>query len=94
MTWQVGDLAVCIATADPLRGKTDRLQVGAIYTVTGVYASKKEAGCFGLILRETKPRKHPGFHSHLFRRVVRDKHEACESEFVDLLNRIKRKVQA
>jgi hypothetical protein len=86
--WQVGDLAVCVTNKHSALGTTKRLQIGKTYTVRGVYISSKGDGV-GLILHEAAPRINPGFHAFLFRKVVRDKQEACEAYFVTLLKRSK-----
>lgn len=92
--WEVGDLALCVSDSLPgVPGRAVRVQVGKTYTVTGVYVSSVTA-TVGLVLAEAKPRKHPGFHEELFRKIKPDAHEACEDEFVTLLERIKRPVKA
>jgi hypothetical protein len=95
MTWQVGDKAVCVdASASSL------LLKGEIYTVAGIFPHagldlRGVRGAFGLLFLEITPT--PGcaaFSESRFRKIVSDKHEPCEAEFVTLLNRAKRPVSA
>jgi hypothetical protein len=96
--WQVGDLALCV-DAGPriyrggISGAGDGLlREGRVYHVTasivrddewGVVPSLKFAGL-----------SHPGFDQDRFRKILPDKHESCEPEFVTLLKRTKRTVKA
>lgn len=89
--WQVGDLAVCV-DADPHKdgNMPTELEVGRIYRVNGF--ARTPRGELLLIIRPPHPSftyRHPG--ARRFRKVDPPKHEACESEFVTLLTRIKRK---
>lgn len=86
MTWQVGDLAVCVdrkviecPTAIHLGGYAPTA-CGPLAVVSVV--RKRECRCIVLVLengsRGIAPR---------FRKVIHDKKEACETEFVTLLKR-------
>lgn len=95
--WEVGDLALCVdanphphshtRSLPPLIG----LELGKVYTVTGVVAA-------GLLLADVPqietPEWLPAFRAWRFRKIKPDQHEDCEPEFVALLNRSKRKVEA
>jgi hypothetical protein len=94
--WQVGDKALCVdAGPDRFYGDVG-LTLGRIYTVVGLpmgnqYDRWKE----GLELGEVRPPKPSvGYASYRFRKIRPDEHEDCEPEFVELLNRSKRKVSA
>jgi hypothetical protein len=95
--WAVGDLVVCV---DDVPQAGDRVRSGLVrgrtYTVSGLFYEGPGDRCsVGLTLVELMPP--PGrfaFCSDRFRKILPDKHEACETEFVTLLNRIKRKVSA
>lgn len=94
--WEVGDLALCLLTGpwfnwaygdgtDTMRGP----QAGEVNRVCGSFID--EYGDLQLELAE-----YPGddFLASVFRKIRPDEHEDCEPEFVELLNRIKRKVAA
>ena len=90
MTWQVGDLAVCVDDA-PCRccGSNGGMVAKRIYRVSQVMCDGR-----GLNVSDIDPAPHVGIVSSRFRKVVQDKREACEDEFVTLLKRSKRKVGA
>jgi hypothetical protein len=93
--WQVGDLAVCVDAAPrwytvDIPGES--LELNRIYTVCGF--SFWSDGTLNLLFEEFSHPTGAGIRADRFRKVVRDKHEACEEEFVTLLNRTKRKVSA
>jgi hypothetical protein len=94
--WAVGDLAVCVNTDDlqtcipGRRGVAGRrFKLGSTYCVVAVsvHAATQEP----VLLLEGQSQTAA---ARRFRKILPDKHEACESEFVTLLNRIKRKVSA
>jgi hypothetical protein len=101
--WQVGDLAVCIDASD-VGGAADPnyvlLEYGRVYNVIGItddgpgsWVSDYDG--LGLILAEVESTNPEGdFAAYRFRKVLPDRHEACETEFVDLLKRSKRRVEA
>lgn len=100
--WQVGDLALCVDAA-PCRCCAAALPVteGKIYEVLEVYLGRNLRGVEGayLVLAGVglSIPTHPiakGLSANRFRKVLRDKHEACESEFVTLLKRSTKKVSA
>jgi hypothetical protein len=85
MSWQVGDLAVCV-DVQPREWSTahlSRLTQGAIYTVVGLRHYQID----GLHL-EGIDNPH-AFDATRFRKILPDKHESCEPEFVTLLKRTK-----
>lgn len=96
--WQVGDLAVCVDDRfNPAYGET-LLARGRTYTVVEVtYCTISNvlwhAGT-GLVLAGVPCSGLHGFAAERFRKIRPDEREACEPEFVTLLNRIKRKVEA
>jgi hypothetical protein len=89
--WAVGDLAVCVDVS-PREGNPagggKHLTLGAPYRVDGVALNKNAkpvlilCGVAGV------------WRTDRFRKILPDRHEACETEFVDLLKRIKRPVSA
>lgn len=84
--WRVGDLAVCTdgrwLSAD-LGPPTN--WVGAVTKVT------VRADRIGLSFAEFPDWLHD---AKYFRKIRPDEHESCEPEFIELLNRSKRKVSA
>jgi hypothetical protein len=99
MSWQVGDLAVCVDDAPcPCCGQQQAVRKGNIYTVSEVSLQPESEDYEEVVylrLAEIPPQRGIS-HGHLnevdcecFRKVVRDKHEACENEFVTLLKRTK-----
>lgn len=98
--WQIGDLAACVSN-DPCDcgcgGTWPEIEIGAVYVVCGTRVWDDD---LFLLLPEIPPRwveghtPDPWFNAEDFRKVVADKHEACETEFVTLLKRSKRKVSA
>lgn len=98
--WKVGDLALCVRggggklrNAFKLSGKgyseahKGCVTEGAVYTVRAV---RPTDGGLGLGLKEIDG---PWCASR-FRKIRPDEHEDCEPEFVELLNRIKRRQDA
>lgn len=101
--WQAGDLAVCVDATSPMTRRDTRLVEGRAYKVTGVRVARgtpfsSDLGTpayLGLYLAELRSYGTTGaFDARRFRKIRPDKHEDCEPEFVELLNRIKRKVAA
>jgi hypothetical protein len=95
--WQIGDLAVCVAVTHPaFSDAARRLTLGKVYTVVRIGRPLRILnGEHGLGFAEVSPtRKNRGYPESMFRKIRPDQHEACESEFVDLLKRSKRKVSA
>lgn len=89
--WQVGDLAVCVDAGlrqsfGPHLGCG--LVLGRIYRVEAIGAPSI-AGLPTLIVSEVGRKI-----ADRFRKILPDKHEECEPEFVTLLKRIKRTVSA
>jgi hypothetical protein len=98
--WQVGDLAVCVVVGDvhcvrcrhrgngspqdALARKVVAVRLSIMTrgpnagTPCGCVTLDLDDGSMGVVQR--------------FRKVISDKHEPCEAEFVTLLNRTKRKV--
>jgi hypothetical protein len=102
--WQVGDLAVCVDDSPARHGPAIRcLSAGIAYTVSRVRywngAGKPHGPALYLVgvsyHGSPRPNGEPrGWHSNRFRKIRPDEHEDCEPEFVELLNRIRRKVSA
>lgn len=94
MSWQVGDLAVCVDAADVAGYPPSNLTLGAIYTVVAVGVAESfwnDAGEVGLNLAEvTSPCVSGGYNARRFRKVVKDAHEACE-ECPQLLKLLKKR---
>jgi hypothetical protein len=85
--WKVGDLAVCVDVS-PFRCQRTlhigpKLAEGATVQVLGV--GVRPCGCRVLLWPGTEL----GGVAHRFRKIHPDEHEACEDEFVTLLNRSK-----
>lgn len=88
--WQVGDLALCVDA-----GLLPWVEPGCIYTVADLNTDWLEIDGLGLELAGVDAGcGYTGFVATSFRKILPDKHEDCEPEFVTLLNRIKRKVGA
>ena len=86
--WQVGDLALCVEYNPQTCVSMGALKVGGIYTVAAVIP---ESYALCLALREVKSGHQNGsYRAFRFRKIRPDEREACEPEFVTLLNRIKR----
>jgi hypothetical protein len=93
--WNVGDLAVCVdnspkrASGPVNRRNLALLTVGASYVVSWVGIDPDAGGSLLLVgvPHDNKGGIIAGFRGDRFRRVVQDKHEACEAEFVTLLKR-------
>lgn len=94
--WKPGDLAVCV---DNTEYEGPLLREGATYEVLAVVPAFYWAdGYYGAGLIIDGPHN-PGsddgdWGACRFRKVVSDKPEACEEEFLTLLKRSKRSVQA
>lgn len=93
--WQVGDLAVCVASGNITRE-------GSTYTVAAVIPpGALDFGRFNSYDRPVlyfvgldPPESGNGSDSARFRKIRPDEHESCEPEFVELLKRSKRRVSA
>jgi hypothetical protein len=90
--WAVGDLAVCVGPLDADDDERGMFK-GRIYTVSAYFITP--GGLDGLLFKEgIDPSPWHAWNPDCFRKILPDKHEACESEFVDLLKRINRPVSA
>jgi hypothetical protein len=95
--WQVGDLAVRVKYDDPERWYpmgtiTYGSTLGEIRRVDGVVLV---AGEIGLIFADNpSPHRTRAWSSLQWRKIRPDEREACEPEFITLLKRSKRKVDA
>jgi hypothetical protein len=90
--WKVGDLALCVDAKRRGGSRNPPLVDGRTYTVRGFAHISG-----GLLLEEVEAENERhgfGWQMQRFRKIHPDEHEACEEEFVTLLNRIKRKVDA
>lgn len=93
--WQVGDLALCVASGR-------RTREGCVYTIADVLipgSIDPEDGRTDdmLLLRFSQLIPNPRGEwsgENRFRKIRPDEHEACEPEFVTLLKRAKRPVSA
>lgn len=92
--WQVGDLALCVVKPKPDPGITSGWSpaVGSTYTVMEV--ARDMRGVVLNFFEDAAYDPYCGFDAFCFRKIRPDKHEDCEPEFVELLNRVKRKVSA
>ena len=93
MSWEVGDMAVCVLqgmidTGCCAHSGKNAPSVGRIGKVVAIMAYP-DCACLYLVLESGEE----GFFER-FRKVVRDKYEPCETEFVTLLKRAKRPVTA
>lgn len=91
MSWQAGDLALCVDDRpNPYWGAVP-LKNGGVYrvrAVTGVYYNRLAAAdCPALLLEGVESDVPRGFGANRFRKIKPDEHEACEPEFVTLLKR-------
>lgn len=84
--WQVGDLAVCVDDSPHRFYGMAELSAGRVYTVADLHHDGAALDLCGLV------RPSYCWDASRFRRP--DEHEACEEEFVTLLNRTKRTVTA
>lgn len=84
--WEIGDLALCVD--DSLAEWC--LHRGRIYRVRGVLGEMLVLD--GIAALDGSGRD--GMYASRFRKILPDKHEACEAEFVTLLRRTKRTVKA
>lgn len=87
--WRVGDLALCV---DDARRRysgppTGLLRKGKVYRVIGIAGPN-------LIMAEGPVGDDLGWRSDRFRKIRPDEHQACEPEFVTLLESFKPKVDA
>lgn len=87
--WSIGDLALCVDNGvryyEP-RGNA--LELGRIYKVGAVGIPETVTYvCLGFRCLPSKKTYGWAFDARRFRKVVGDKHEACEPEFVTLLKR-------
>lgn len=100
--WQVGDLAVCV-DAGPCKNahelinphRQGALVLGKAYLVIGLGRARRER--FSLFVKGATAADQDygfGFSVHRFRKIRPDEQEACEPEFVTLIKRAKRKVDA
>jgi hypothetical protein len=92
--WAVGDLAVCVDTSVICCNEYAHVGHRAfnnLGTIRITRVSVGPCGCTELFWAGCPPW---GGLAKRFRKILPDKHEACETEFVDLLKRIKRPVSA
>ena len=84
-SWEVGDLALCLKMSGFLRHPS--VEPGRIFKVEAVEFSE---GTLGIILEGAHSRHRSRAHvASSFRKILPDKHEACEEEFVTLLRKSK-----
>jgi hypothetical protein len=88
--WQVGDLAVCVI-GDGWFGYEHGSVPSAAPQKNAVYRVVKVRPRDALVFLCFAEIDAKGWNSAAFRKIRPDEHEACESEFVTLLQRIKRK---
>ena len=91
MSWEVGDLALAVSAAKGVPNARNGPKIGSIHRVDGVVFCIETGLVFGGF-----PSSHftKSWNARCFRKVVRDKIEPCEAEFVTLLKRAKRPVTA
>lgn len=92
----VGDLVVCVKRGEWRGEQTGRIISGPIYgaTYTVAWVGLSRTGNPSLELEGVETFRNPNgtlapWRADRFRKVIRDKHEPCEPEFVELLNRSK-----
>jgi hypothetical protein len=87
--WQVGDLALALAAphAEEWSNDDGAVCAGEILRVDKVIGWMHQTGLYF----EGRPSDHPtgAYDATYFRKIRPDEHEACEDEFVELLNRSK-----
>lgn len=91
--WNIGDLALCVEAGDWFDADNEVFdsfgpEVGSVCTVEGFGECN---GRMSLLLIEWPADE---FTASAFRKMRPDEQEACEPEFVTLLERIKQKVSA
>lgn len=92
--WQVGDLAVATENeCHECAGGEGYIAAGTVCLVTGV-RHEAEWTNPSLWVRGRIAPEGEGWCACGFRKIRPDEHEACEEEFVTLLNRTKRTVKA
>jgi hypothetical protein len=92
MTWEVGDLALCVDDGRCTCCGEQYFRNGGVYTVAGAWPLDGEVW---LSFEDISPLAHDEWWNAVtFRKIIPDAHEACEEEFVTLLKRTKRKVSA
>jgi hypothetical protein len=100
MDWQVGDLAVCVGRNPNAPGYwtcKGGPPKGTALVVDGVqFGYSPSYGPWTALVFSGYPSVHftRGWHAESYRKVVPDKQEACEPEFVTLIKRAKRPVSA
>lgn len=89
--WKVGDEAVCVDARPRRWSYSNPLRENAVYTVIRVTHDRcpHYGQAVGLVLAELSTEAPGGFFAERFRKVVKDKHEKCEDEFITLLKRSK-----
>ena len=98
--WAVGDLAVRVdCSCGGGHTGEQRLPLGTVYRVIGVRVPKIAfrsclAPCALILAEDSGPNQHLGFCSVGFRKIRPDEHTECEPEFVQLLQRSKKRVSA
>lgn len=88
--WRIGDLAVCVSLSLGGSNPSTILSLGKTYRVSNAYLSA--TGELALVLEGVRPLIAQGWRADLFRKVIPD--GLGEIEFVELLNRSKRRVKA
>ena len=90
--WTVGDLALCVYDGpcweEPLSNSLRNVRRGNVYTVARLSVDplygRPTLILAGVIATDTRSRTYGAYR---FRRILPDKHEPCEAEFVALLKR-------
>ena len=86
--WQIGDLALCVsARPNPYSGDANPCKAGQVYTVARVLITTSGTVGLGLV-GITFPNCNLNAEvASRFRKILPDKHEPCEAEFITLLKR-------
>ena len=79
--WKAGDLAVCVTVLGGCSPLDDPIEVGKIYTVTGIDTRSTQDGHFGLFLAEAKAHDDGDYYdswlASCFRKIRADT-DACD----------------
>lgn len=91
--WAVGDLATPAQAIRAQYAILSGIETGGVYTVAGLVDMHTDDP--GLIIAgHPSPHETRSWAAYAFRKIRPDEHEACETEFVTLPKRSKRKVDA
>lgn len=86
--WQIGDRALCVANEIEGFGRTDRIKVGRVYVVEGLYVSQHPRclGLLALIVQGVRGDKYPGIHHGCFRKLRDHTPDEEDAETIRLMS--------